>query len=253
MPRSRSRSSANRIRQLARALLTALIGAAALLTGSGSPAAAARAGSGVASTQLLAVLLTPHNVRSELGNPTTRVDTIRAYRPITDQATVLPVVGSATTANGVRWLRVMLPGRPNGRRGWIEQRGTKPAETSWHVVVHTASRRVFVYRLGRLVMSFSAVVGKPSTPTPKGSFFVEESVRMPAGSPGAPFALALSARSDVLRQFEGGSGQIAIHGVLNLGGTPGTAVSHGCVRLPTGALRWLVMHVSAGAPVTITS
>ena len=230
-----------------------MIGGIALLAGGGSPAAGARAGSAVSPTQRLAVLLTSHNARSELDNPSATAGTIRAYRPITDEATVLPVVGSATSANGVRWLRVMLPGRPNGRRGWIEQQGTKPAETGWHVVVRTSRRRVFVYRLGRLVRSFAAVVGKPSTPTPKGTFFVEESVRMPAGSPGGPFALALSARSDVLREFEGGSGQIAIHGVLNLGGTPGTAVSHGCVRLATSALRWLVTHISAGVPVTITS
>ena len=56
----------------------------------------------------------------------------------------------------------------------------------------------------------------------------------------------------VLRHFEGGSGQIAIHGLLNLGGTPGTAVSHGCVRLATDDLRWLVARVSGGVPVTIT-
>ena len=62
----------------------------------------------------------------------------------------------------------------------------------------------------------SAIVGKPSTPTPHGRFFVEESVRMPPGSAGGPFALALSAHSDALRTFEGGSGQVAIHGVANL-------------------------------------
>ena len=44
------------------------------------------------------------------------------------------------------------------------------------------------------------------------------------GSAGAPFALALSARSNVLQEFEGGPGQIAIHGVANLGGTPGMGI-----------------------------
>jgi lipoprotein-anchoring transpeptidase ErfK/SrfK len=97
-----------------------------------------------------------------------------------------------------------------------------------------------------------AVVGKPSTPTPHGRFFVEESVRMLPGSAGAPFALALSARSNVLQEFEGGPGQIAMHGVANLGGTPGTAVSHGCVRLANRDIRWLVSHVAPGVPVIIT-
>ena len=84
-----------------------------------------------------------------------------------------------------------------------------------------------------------------------GVFFVEESVAMPPGSAGAPFALALSARSNVLQEFDGGPGQIAIHGIENLGGTLGTAASHGCIRLATHAITWLASHVGTGTPVTI--
>jgi len=99
--------------------------------------------------------------------------------------------------------------------------------------------------------SFRAVVGKRATPTPRGEFFVEENVQMPAGAPGAPFALALSARSEVLQEFEGGPGQIALHGVVNLGGQLGSAVSHGCVRLATSAITWLAARIEPGVPVTI--
>jgi len=108
-----------------------------------------------------------------------------------------------------------------------------------------------VYRAGRLRRSFSAIVGKPSTPTPHGRFFVEESIRIPPGSAGGPFALALSARSNVLQEFAGGPGQIGIHGVRNLGGTPGTAVSHGCVRLTNRAISWLAARIGPGVPVTV--
>ena len=97
-----------------------------------------------------------------------------------------------------------------------------------------------------------AVVGKPSTPTPPGDFYVEESIALRATDAGAPFALALSARSTVFREFAGGPGQIGIHGVANIGGVPGTAVSHGCVRLGTESIRWLATHISSGVPVTIT-
>jgi lipoprotein-anchoring transpeptidase ErfK/SrfK len=69
---------------------------------------------------------------------------------------------------------------------------------------------------------------------------------------GAPYALALSARSKVLQEFEGGPGQIAMHGLANVGGTLGSAVSHGCVRLNSAAMSWLAAHVGAGTPVTIT-
>jgi len=98
----------------------------------------------------------------------------------------------------------------------------------------------------------TAVVGAPSTPTPQGRFFVEESVRMPAGKPGGPLALALSARSNVLQEFEGGPGQIALHGLANLGGRPGTAASRGCVRLANSNIRWMAGRITPGVPTTIT-
>jgi lipoprotein-anchoring transpeptidase ErfK/SrfK len=203
-------------------------------------------------TQELAMLLTSHKVFSALSAHPSRVGTVLESRPITGGATVLPVIGRTTTTDGVHWLRVMVPGRPNGMKGWIAERGTVLTTTSWRVVVRTSSRRVLVYRQGRLVRSFMAIVGKPTTPTPHGQFFVEESVRMPRGSAGAPFALDLSARSNVQQEFEGGPGQIAIHGVANLGGTLGTAVSHGCVRLANPRIRWLAARIAPGVPVAIT-
>ena len=96
-------------------------------------------------------------------------------------------------------------------------------------------------------------MGKPTTPTPQGEFFIEESVLMQPADVGAPFAFALSARSDVLQEFDGGPGQIALHGLANIGGVPGTAVSHGCVRLDSDTMRWLAARIDPGIPVTISS
>jgi lipoprotein-anchoring transpeptidase ErfK/SrfK len=104
---------------------------------------------------------------------------------------------------------------------------------------------------GHFVVAFTAVVGKPSTPTPIGSFFVEETVKLSRYDVGAPYALALSARSSVLQEFAGGPGQIALHGTQNVGGIPGTAVSHGCVRLDTRDITWLASRIGPGTPVTI--
>jgi len=50
----------------------------------------------------------------------------------------------------------------------------------------------------------------------------------------------------------GGPGQIALHGVDNLGGTPGTAVSHGCIRLSGENNRWMAARIGPGVPITIT-
>ena len=124
--------------------------------------------------------------------------------------------------------------------------------TGWRLVVKISTRRVIVYRRGLAIRVFKAIVGKPSTPTPLGEFFVEESIQLRATDVGAPFALALSARSEVFQEFDGGPGQIGLHGLDNIGGVLGTAVSHGCVRLADGAMRWLVTRIGPGVPVTIT-
>jgi lipoprotein-anchoring transpeptidase ErfK/SrfK len=202
-------------------------------------------------SQQLAALLSAHEAFAKPARGSAPLRMIQAMRPLTDGRTVLPVLGRRTGANGVRWLHVMLPGRPNGRTGWIRQRATVASSTRWHIVVDTSTRRVIVYRNGRRLRSFKAIVGKPSTPTPHGQFFVEEGIRLRATDVGAPFALALSARSDVLQEFAGGPGQIALHGLMNIGGVLGTAVSHGCVRLGNGMMRWLIVRIVAGTPVTI--
>ena len=129
--------------------------------------------------------------------------------------------------------------------------GTRELVTGWRILVDLGTRRVTVYREGRRVRAFQAVVGKPSTPTPTGQFFVEETVRMEPGEADGPFALALSARSNVLQEFEGGPGQIGIHGRDGLGGTPGRAESHGCIRLATASIDWLAARIGPGTPVKI--
>ena len=178
--------------------------------------------------------------------------TVPAHRPITGVQTTLPVVGHAITGHGQHWLKVMLPGRPNSSTGWIKRSGTQKIFTDWKIQINTGSRHVYVYLRGRLIRTFLAVVGKPSTPTPSGRFFVEESVIMPVSDPGGPYALALSARSNVLQQFGGGPGQIGIHGRDSLGGTLGQAESHGCIRLATADITWLVSRIGPGTPVTIS-
>jgi L,D-transpeptidase catalytic domain len=205
----------------------------------------------VRATQQLAVLLTTHGAHQEpeAGSPQTEV--VPSRRPITGERTTLPVTGSLTGADGVRWLQVMLPGRPNSSTGWIAQQGTRELMTGWHIVVNLAARRVSAYSNGHLLRSFQAVVGKSSTPTPTGQFFVEEIVQMASGEAGGPFALALSARSDALQEFEGGPGQVAIHGRNNLGGTLGAAESHGCIRVATASIDWLAARIGPGTPATI--
>lgn len=176
---------------------------------------------------------------------------VERRRPITEGRTVLPVIGHRTDARGIRWLKVRLPGRPNNSTGWIRKARTRRSATPWHVVVDLSERRLTVYRSGRVVRSFSSVIGASATPTPRGRYFVEETVLLTNGEVGGPYALALSARSYVLQEFAGGPGQIAVHGVWNVGGTMGTAASHGCVRLDTAAISWIGERIGPGVPVTV--
>ena len=213
--------------------------------------AVAGSGSAVVSqpTQELAILLASHTAMTTPGGvPLVRVS---ALRPITGEGTVLPVIGHRSLG-GAAWLQVRLPGRPNGQTGWITRRGTSPTRTGWHIVVEISKRRVTAFFDGHPRRVFAAIVGKPSTPTPTGEFFVEEVVQLGGRDAGAPFAFALSARSDVLQEFDGGPGQIALHGIDNIGGVLGTDVSHGCVRLGTDTARWLAARIGPGFPVTIT-
>ena len=197
---------------------------------------------------MLVTLLANHEVHKWPTATSASLPLISAERPITGVKTVLPVLGH--TKN---WLHVELPGRPNGLTGWIRKKATVLSFTTWHLVVEIGRRQVLAFRSGHLMKAFPAVVGKPSTPTPTGTFFVEEAIRLNPGGPGSPYALALSARSNVFQDFDGGPGQIALHGLTGIGGVPGTAVSHGCIRLDTGAITWLALRVRAGTPVTITN
>ena len=201
----------------------------------------------------IALLMQPHEVVTRMGERRVEPLTVGVSRPLTGVRTALPVIGERVTPAGVALLHVMLPGRPNGSRGWIRQAATIAEPTGWSITVHTATRRVHVYRNHVLARSLAAIVGTRSTPTPHGQFFVEESVRMLPGVAGGPYALALSAHSDVLTEFEGGDGQVAIHGMDNLAGDLGTASSHGCVRLADRDLTWLVARIRPGVRVRITS
>jgi lipoprotein-anchoring transpeptidase ErfK/SrfK len=240
-----------RSHRFTRPLLAACLSTCLLAGLTAGSAVAAKTPARVQGTQELAVLVTDHAALKapEAGSP--QMALVPAKRPITGEQTTLPVLARSIGAGGSRWLQVMLPGRPNGSTGWISETGTRSSVTPWRLIVNLGARRVTAYQDGRKAKSFSAVVGKSSTPTPAGQFFVEEVVRMGSKDPGGPIALALSARSNVFAEFEGGPGQIGIHGRDNLGGTLGQAESHGCVRLGTSSIEWLGERVGPGTPVLI--
>jgi L,D-transpeptidase catalytic domain len=239
-----------------RVAATALVVFAVIVAGCGNTTAlrhddSPKVETKAAHIQELAALLDSHEAYAQPSSGSKPIELLQARRPLTGEQTVLPVLGETTTKGRVAWLYVMVPGRPNGRRGWILERGTTASTTSWSIVVDTTTRLMTIDEYGQPVRTVKVVVGKASTPTPLGEFFVEEVVKMPPSAVGAPYAFALSAFSNVLQDFDGGPGQIALHGLENVGGVLGTAASHGCVRVASATLDWMVTRIGPGTPVTI--
>jgi lipoprotein-anchoring transpeptidase ErfK/SrfK len=165
----------------------------------------------------------------------------------------LLVLGSATRG-GREWLKVLLPTRPNGTAGWILRDKAVLSQSRYWIHVATATRRVTVYRDGRRVRSFRAVVGAPGTPTPHTLAAIYERNRQP--NPRAflgPWALALTALSNVLKSYGGGPGRVAIHGRAgaSLRDPLGSARSHGCIRISNRDVEWLAREIPVGTPVRL--
>jgi hypothetical protein len=154
------------------------------------------------------------------------------------------------------WLRVALPRRPNGTSGWVPADHVQVSRTLWRVHISTLKRLVQVFHDGVLARSFRAVVGAPATPTPHGEFAISEPIKQsdPRGFLG-PWALHLTAFSNVLDNYGGGPGRVAIHGRdgASLSDPLGTARSHGCIRVENKDIRFLARVAPPGTPVIIGS
>lgn len=170
------------------------------------------------------------------------------------QSMVLLVLRSATF-RGSKWVQLRLPRRPNGTAAWFRRDRMLIRKIPYWVRVRTKSRRVTVFKGGRRLASFRAVVGAPDTPTPRGLGAIYERNRQP--DPGGfigPWALSLTFTSEVLENYGGGPGRVAIHGRsgASLLDPLGSAASHGCVRINNGRVRWLARVLPKGTPVRIT-
>lgn len=180
------------------------------------------------------------------GEPTNHID---ALTP-TGSAAALLVVG-AQTIEGVDWLQVRLPIRPNDATGWVEKSRVDLRPTEYRVVVDLSERMLRLYRGRTVVLRTSVVIGKDQTPTPRGLFALWQTVRVGA-QPTGPYELHITAHSTVLTTFKGGPGRVAIHGMQGDLRVPvGSAASNGCIRVPTGPLMRLVRQLPPGAPILI--
>jgi lipoprotein-anchoring transpeptidase ErfK/SrfK len=151
---------------------------------------------------------------------------------------------------GATWYRVQLPLRPNGVVGYVRASAVGMARVRTRIVVDLSSKQVTLFRNGRVAIRTRAAIGSSATPTPTGSFYVNQ--RLIPSDPSGPFgpgAIGISSFSNVLTGWAQG-GPIAIHGT-NQPWSIGRSVSNGCIRIRNPVLRRMFTAALAGTPVLV--
>src|SRR3954453_12673976 len=145
----------------------------------------------------------------------------------------LPMVYLAlkrTTVDRRAWIQIRVPGRPNGRKGWVPRSalGSFNVVTT-QIVISRHAMTLTAYDGGERVFRAPVGVGTAQNPTPAGHFWIQEAFKVQGAAAYGPFALGTSAFSPTLTDWPGG-GVVGIHGTNEPGLIPGH-ISHGCVRL----------------------
>jgi lipoprotein-anchoring transpeptidase ErfK/SrfK len=157
---------------------------------------------------------------------------------------------SVTGADGAVWVEVRVPRRPNGTTGWVPEDALGPLNlVHTFLTVNRGTLRATLYRNGRKVLTAPVGVGKKSTPTPAGHFWIRERLRNLGGAGVyGPWAFGTSAYSRISDWPKGGV--VGIHGTNQPGLVPGRP-SHGCIRLHNRDIKRLARLMPIGTPVQV--
>jgi hypothetical protein len=160
----------------------------------------------------------------------------------------LLVLRAKNDRKGRCWVRVRLPWRPNAAAAWLRARRVHLRPTRWRIVISLAARKLVLYRSGKAALRTSVVIGAPATPTPNGLFSITDVWRWNPYDFLGSYILPLTAHSPVLQEFGGGDGRVGIHGRggESLLAPLGSLASHGCIRLPNGAIESIVRRFGSG-------
>src|SRR3954452_13379484 len=154
-----------------------------------------------------------------------------------------------TDAKGIEWVQTQLPGRPNGRLGWVPREGLGEFHLiHTQLVVSRKSLRATLYKNGKKIFSAPVGVGKSSTPTPGGKFWIREKLKG-FGPVYGPLAFGTGAYSTKLSDWPGG-GVIGVHGTNEPNLVPGRP-SHGCIRMHNKDILRLNRLMKPGTPLVI--
>lgn len=150
-------------------------------------------------------------------------------------------------------MKVMLPMRPNGSFGWVKASDVRVRKVSNHIEVDRSEKKLRAYRGDLVLFEAPVAVGKSKSPTPLAKAYVDVAVPLnpPSGTYGV-FMLSIAAYSEVLFNFGGGVGQIAIHGTSNVNSI-GREASNGCIRMRNEDILRLKDLAPTGTPVEIVA
>jgi hypothetical protein len=187
-------------------------------------------------------------VRARPDRTSRRVTVLTQFRKAFDPRVVLAVSERLHPSTGEpAWYRIALPGRPNGRTGWIRAAQLDLEPVDRKVVVYRETRRFEFWVDDRVVRTGKVAVGAPGMETPLGLFYVTAKFK-PTWSVLGAFAFETSAYSK-LSEWPGG-GVVGLHGT-NAPQLLGQAVSHGCIRLHDRDASYLRSRLSVGTPIKV--
>ena len=127
------------------------------------------------------------------------------------------------------WTKVYLPVRPNGTTGYVRADDVHVTTNRFRVEVELTGHKLRLYDADEKVLEEDIGVGTQNTPTPGGVFYIRSLIASTDPVYGT-YAFGLSGFSEVHESFNGGPGDIGIHGT-NDPSSIGSDVSNGCIRL----------------------
>lgn len=151
------------------------------------------------------------------------------------------------------WLKVLIPARPNQTEGWIKASDVTLETVSYRMVLNLSKFQLTVYKGSEVFIETDVVIGKDSTRTPVGRFYMTEKIKQSndTGIYGS-WVLATNGYSESLDTFNDGLPVIAFHGT-NQPELVGTKASNGCVRMTNEVVSKLADALPAGTPIDIIS
>jgi len=189
-------------------------------------------------------------VRSQPSPNASKLKTLTQFRPDFRPRAVLALSERDDPKTGKpSWYRITVPGRPNGRTGWIPAGSATLKPVNRWLVIYRGSRKFEFYVNGKLRRTGPVAIGRPGMETPLGLFYVQAKY-IPTWPVLGAYAFETSGYSK-LSDWPGG-GVVGVHGT----DTPqfiGQAVSHGCVRLFNQDIQYLRSVVAVGTPIKIVS